>query len=245
MMNYKNTFRPSKKILLSFAGILLILSLTACQPADEPSSSVEPSSTAVNPTESTDAPTAENNTPDANDPGNTSAQSDQSASTASSADSDSESAEASSETAEAQEPYYFDDFELTALNGDTKSLYDYEGQLIILNFWATWCTYCEQEMPLLNEVHQRDGIKVVAIDVGEDAQTVQDYIDLYGYDLDFYLDEDSALASMFGVSAFPTTIFIGPDFEYYYSYPGMLTDDYLSQLLDAIDTYQATKNEGQ
>jgi len=138
--------------------------------------------------------------------------------------------------------YYFDDLTLHALSGEEKSLFDYEGDLIILNFWATWCTYCEQEMPLLDALHQQEGISVIAIDVGEDADTVQKYVDRYGYHLDFYLDEDSELASTFGVSAFPTSIFIGPDFEYYYTYPGMLTEEYLTQLLDAIETYQASKS---
>jgi len=138
--------------------------------------------------------------------------------------------------------YYFEDLELHALSGEEKSLYDYEGELIILNFWATWCTYCEQEMPLLDALHQQEGISVIAIDVGEDADTVQKYVDRYGYEMDFYLDEENELASTFGVSAFPTSIFIGPDFEYYYTYPGMLTEEYLTQLLDAIETYQSSKS---
>jgi thiol-disulfide isomerase/thioredoxin len=226
------SFNTAKKVLIPVLLLLLVFSLTACQSSANPSPSVEANANGANDTVE--------NTAEAVSEGDSKPAASESAD-----NSDAEGTETASDTSEAPEPYYFDDFELTALNGDLKSLYDYEGQLIILNFWATWCTYCEQEMPLLNEVHQRDGIKVVAIDVGEDAKTVQDYIDLYGYDLDFYLDENSALASMFGVSAFPTSIFIGPDFEYYYSYPGMLTDDYLSQLLDAIETYPSTKNDVQ
>jgi thiol-disulfide isomerase/thioredoxin len=240
-MKKNKTLYFSKRLLLPFLSLLMLFTLSACQSSSESTAAIDqnaiatseettsedtiPSESAASETPASDSNTSEETNPDA---------SSEEASTSESTDSD-----------EAPAPYYFDDFALTALNGDAKSLYDYEGQLIILNFWATWCTYCEQEMPLLNEIHQQEGIKVVAIDVGEDAETVQAYIDRYGYDLDFYLDENNELASMFGVSAFPTSIFIGPDFEYYYSYPGMLTEDYLNQLLDAIATYQSSKSAAQ
>lgn len=143
----------------------------------------------------------------------------------------------------AEESYYFEDLELKGLDGQMASLYDYEGQIILLNFWATWCKYCDEEMPLLNEINKREGISVIAIDVAEDADTVNAYLEKFGSDfnLDVYLDESSELASYFGITGYPTTFFIGPDFEYYYSYPGMLTEDYLDQILDAIDDYQSQK----
>ncbi len=133
------------------------------------------------------------------------------------------------------EPFIVDDFELTALDGTKTNLYAYEGQIIVLNFWATWCGFCVEEMPLLDEMDKRDDITVIAVSVGEEAETVKKYIEEGGYDFDVYLDKEGTLASKFGVTGFPTSLFLGKDFEYFYSYPGMLEQDTFDSVLEAID----------
>ena len=143
--------------------------------------------------------------------------------------------EATTASTQASEPYYFDDFELLMLDGTKTSLHAYEGQLIILNFWATWCGYCVQEMPLLDELDKRDDVTVLAVSVGEDEKTVRTYIEENGYAFDVFLDEDGKLASRFGVRGFPTSIFIGTDFEYFYSYPGMVEKETIDAIFEAID----------
>lgn len=144
------------------------------------------------------------------------------------------------DTTEAQsttqpEPYIVEDFQLTALDGTKSNLYAYEGQIIVLNFWATWCGFCVEEMPLLDEMDKRDDITVIAISVGEDAETVKKYIEEGGYDFDVYLDKEGILASKFGVTGFPTSLFLGKDFEYFYSYPGLLEQTTFDSVLEAID----------
>lgn len=143
--------------------------------------------------------------------------------------------EAETATNTSTEPYYFDDFELTMLDGTKTSLHAYEGQMIILNFWATWCGYCVKEMPLLDELDQREDVTVLAVSVGEDEKTVRDYIEKNGYSFDVFLDEEGTLAGRFGVRGFPTSIFIGSDFEYFYSYPGMVEKDTIDAIFEAID----------
>ena len=138
-------------------------------------------------------------------------------------------------TSTPSEPYYFEDFDLTMLDGTKTSLHAYEGQMIILNFWATWCTYCVQEMPLLDELDKREDVTVLAVSVGEDMETVKAYIDKNGYDFDVFLDEEGTLAGRFGVRGFPTSIFIGHDFEYFYSYPGMVEKETIDAIFEAID----------
>ena len=76
---------------------------------------------------------------------------------------------------------------------------------------------------------------VIAISVGEEAETVKKYIEDGGYDFDVYLDKEGTLASKFGVTGFPTSLFLGKDFEYFYSYPGMLEQDTFDSVLEAID----------
>lgn len=90
-------------------------------------------------------------------------------------------------------------------------------------------------MPLLDALDQRDDVTVLAVSVGEDADLVKEYIDTNGYSFNVFLDQDAKLAGTFGVTGFPTTVFIGPDFEYYYVFPGMLEENMLQSILDAID----------
>ncbi len=151
--------------------------------------------------------------------------------TSTNSDASAESTDATTESV----PFIVEDFELTALDGSKTNLYQYEGQTIILNFWATWCGFCVEEMPLLNEMDKRDDITVVAISVGEDAETVRNYIEKGGYDFDVYLDTEGVLASKFGVTGFPTSLFLGKDFEFFYSYPGMLEQASFDSVLEAID----------
>ncbi len=141
------------------------------------------------------------------------------------------------------EPFIVEDFDLVALDGTKATLYQYEGQIIVLNFWATWCGFCVEEMPLLNEMDKRDDIKVIAISVGEEAETVKKYIEEGGYEFDVFLDQEGTLASKFGVTGFPTSMFLGKDFEYFYSYPGMLEQKTFDSVLDAIDEIVKKRGE--
>lgn len=133
------------------------------------------------------------------------------------------------------EPYYFDDFTLYTLDGEETSLYAYEGKIILLNFWATWCPYCVNEMPLLDALDKRDDVVVLAVDVGEDQDTVNKYLEDSGYGFQVFLDETGDLAGMFGVTGLPMTVFMGPDFEYYYVQRGMLDQETLDSVMNAID----------
>lgn len=143
------------------------------------------------------------------------------------------------EDKEAYEPYFVEDFDLTKLDGSVASLMDYDNEIIILNFWATWCQYCIKEMPLLDEMDKRDDITVLAVSVGEEKKLVEDYIAENGYEFDVFLDEDSSLASTFGVTGFPTSVFMGKNLELYYVYPGMLDETTFDAILEAIDDIKA------
>ncbi len=136
-----------------------------------------------------------------------------------------------------KEPYIWPDFTLTSLDGETSQLYDYKDKIVIINFWATWCTYCKQEMPLIDELTQNEKYHVMAMDVGEDESTVTDYLDANGYNLNVFMDKDQSIAASFGVSGFPTTVFLGPNHEYLYAYPGMMDEKTLETILDALDEY--------
>jgi peroxiredoxin len=103
------------------------------------------------------------------------------------------------------------DFALADLEGRTVRLSDLRGQVVVLNFWATWCGYCAAEMTDLqafNDEYQGRGIKVLALNDREDRDTAQNYRDEHGLALAILLDADGATGRAYHVSALPVTVFI-------------------------------------
>ena len=93
------------------------------------------------------------------------------------------------------------------------NLNDYHGKLIILNFWATWCGPCKEEMPsldLLQSNKNLDNLKIFPINVGQDNLTKASsfFEDLKIKNLDLYFDSPVTLAKRFGLRGIPTTILI-------------------------------------
>lgn len=103
------------------------------------------------------------------------------------------------------------DFKLKDLFGKEVSLGDFKGKRLILNFWATTCPYCVEEMPELNRFHKdfRDkGYTVVGINLGEDKKTVKRFIKEGDYDFIILLDPSLETPSHYVVPGLPTTYFI-------------------------------------
>lgn len=130
------------------------------------------------------------------------------------------------------------DFTLTTLTGEKASLSDYKGKVVMINFWATWCTYCDKEMPDLQKIYEENKDKdfvVLAVNVGEDKKTAKDYIDKGGYSFPVLLDEDNTVAqTKYFVSAFPTTYYIGKDGNLIGAVQGMMTYPQMNQVLEQI-----------
>lgn len=102
-------------------------------------------------------------------------------------------------------------FELTAPDGSVHRLADYRGAPLILNFWATWCPPCRAEMPSLQRAHKqlaRDGIAVLAINVGEDPETVDRFRRDFELELPLPIDTDTRVAEQYPMRGLPTTFVI-------------------------------------
>ena len=103
------------------------------------------------------------------------------------------------------------DFSLPLLSGGTTSLSSHIGKVVILNFWATWCPPCRQEMPSMETLYQRfksQGLEILAVDIGEEESTVRRFIRDNRYTFPVPLDKDSKVSRRYGVSAIPTTFIL-------------------------------------
>ncbi len=133
----------------------------------------------------------------------------------------------------ASEPQTQRDLPLQTLSGEQSNLSDYAGQVVIVNFWATWCAPCRVEMPELDafyRAHQEEGVVVLAVNAGESVKRVQAYIDQEGYRFPVLLDADEAVADYFGgVRGMPTTFVLNRHGEIAYQHIGPLDQAILSE----------------
>ena len=131
------------------------------------------------------------------------------------------------------------DFTLTDLEGNKVSLKDYRGKNVYLNFWATWCPPCRSEMPEIEKVYQQykdKGLVVLAVDLGEDKDTVKNFIKENNYNFKVLLDSDQSIAEQYNISAIPVSYFIDKDGKIVAKKVGALKEEemqsYLKELMD-------------
>ena len=131
----------------------------------------------------------------------------------------------------AEAPY----FALIDLNGERVSLSDLRGQVVLLNFWATWCGPCREEMPTIQERYNDGGFAVLAIDFDESKEKVQGYMDELGIDLPVLLDPGGNIQELYRVRGYPTSFFVDADGVIRFIHIGELKmgdlDYYLTQLI--------------
>ena len=101
-------------------------------------------------------------------------------------------------------------FELATLDSGALDLADLRGQVVLLNFWATWCGPCRLEMPLFEDLQQQTGdrLKVVAVNADEPDAQVQAFVDELGLTFTVGLDPGQAIGDLYRVRVFPTTFLI-------------------------------------
>ena len=105
------------------------------------------------------------------------------------------------------------EFELNDIDGRLHRLSDYRGQVVIINFWATWCPPCRAEMPSMQrawEILKPKGIIMLGIDVGEDEDTIFTFTANYPVEFPLLMDQDSSTISDWPVRGLPTTFIVDP-----------------------------------
>ena len=106
------------------------------------------------------------------------------------------------------------DFTLQTVDGTPLRLSDLKGKPVFMNFWATWCVPCREEMPAMQELYEqyRDrGLVILAVNMEEDQARVQRWIDQGGFTYTFVLDSEGQQLKRYNVNAAPTSYFIGRD----------------------------------
>jgi peroxiredoxin len=111
------------------------------------------------------------------------------------------------------------EFTLDDLSGVSRSPSSYQGKLVLLNFWATWCAPCIAEMPSLERLYAKfkdRGLHIVAVSVDpSDAKgELVEFVKKHGLTFDILRDPEISLPPKYGVSGFPETFFIGPDGQF-------------------------------
>jgi peroxiredoxin len=96
--------------------------------------------------------------------------------------------------------------------GDTLSLADYQGVVVLLNLWATWCAPCEVEMPSMQRLHEQlgaEGLRVVAVSVDDDEPSaIKQWVDERGLTFDVLLDRRGAIAAAYQATGWPESFII-------------------------------------
>jgi peroxiredoxin len=128
------------------------------------------------------------------------------------------------------------EFTLQDTNGETHRLSDYRGRPVIINFWATWCPPCREELPSMNRAWhliEDEDIAMLAINMGEDEDTIFLFSADYPTDFPILLDKNGEVIEQWPVKGLPTTYVIAPDGTFAFRAIGSREWD-ARELLDSV-----------
>jgi peroxiredoxin len=102
-------------------------------------------------------------------------------------------------------------FSLDARGGTKISLAQYKGQVVMLNFWASWCGPCRQEMPLLENIYKKYskmGFTLIGVNVEPDSKAAEGFLQQTPVSFPVIYDKDSTVSKAYDVSGMPSTVII-------------------------------------
>jgi peroxiredoxin len=115
------------------------------------------------------------------------------------------------------------DFTLRTMGGPNLRLQEQRGQVVLVNFWATWCGPCRQEIPHLNRLHEKyraSGFQVLGINIDDDARAATELATRLGVKFPVLLDTDKKASRLYDMSAMPATVVIDRDGRVRYIHRG-------------------------
>ena len=115
------------------------------------------------------------------------------------------------------------DFTLHAADGRNVRLEELRGQVVLVNFWATWCGPCRQEMPRLNELYTRyraSGVVLLGVNIDDDPATALATAQKLNVAFPVLLDTDKKVSKLYDLSTMPSTVVIDRDGKVRYVHRG-------------------------
>lgn len=135
------------------------------------------------------------------------------------------------------------DFELYDQYGEKHKLSDYKGKIIFLNFWATWCPPCREEMPYIEELYKeynknKDDVVILGIaspNIGRegDAEHITDFLESEKYTFPVALDEGGSQVFQYGINSFPSTFIIDKEGYITQYIPGAMNKETMKYLIES------------
>jgi len=102
-------------------------------------------------------------------------------------------------------------FTLASKAGSDISLSQYKGQVVMINFWASWCGPCRQEMPLLESIYKkynRMGFTMIGVNVEPDSKAADEWLKATPVSFPILYDRDSKVSKLYNVAGMPSTVII-------------------------------------
>lgn len=128
------------------------------------------------------------------------------------------------------------DFALKSSTGENLRLSEYRGDVVMINFWATWCGPCRQEMPLLDELYERYervGFNLLGVNIDDDSRRAMEMIEELGVDFPVLFDARKEVSRLYEVEAMPVTVLVDREGNVRYVHHGYkpgYEDKYLDQV---------------
>lgn len=126
------------------------------------------------------------------------------------------------------------------------NLDEYRGQVVMLNFWATWCPPCRAEMPTIQAAYEQyhdQGFTVLAINYAEDRSTILPFVNELNLSLPIVLDLNANVQRDFRIESYPTSIFLDHNGEIYATHSGLISaaqiENYIQQGFSLRDSAEA------
>jgi len=118
---------------------------------------------------------------------------------------------------------------------------DFEGKVVVLDFWASWCVPCRRSFPWLNEMHARygdDGLVIIGVNLDQERSDAEAFLQEFPAQFQIHFDDSKTLATEYEVIAMPSSYLLGPDGEIlkrHYGFKVKKQEEYEAAIVAALE----------